>query len=216
MIELRPAGVTLETRAQPRILLLNHWVRFSDKFPEQLKHVKGKTMRVVRQQQVTYELSYTLKEACYKDINLSNEDTGVKLYPDSSEIVYEMLIALKPGNWYFIPYFPADQPIYRLDYPTMTPLVSDAALKFLGTVRPYDSPYLDEPGFAAWGAANFRLYLVFELKPIILRVVADDSVDYSKCTLEFLVNRCRVEEGTPPENVSPKPILYLDEIRDMG
>jgi len=214
MIELRPPGVTLETKAQARILLPNHWVKFSDTFPGYLKHVGGKTMRVAKQVQVTYELSWILKEACYIDVNLSNEDTGQKLYPGADDNVYEMLIGLKPGNYYIIPYFPAEQPLYRLDYPTMTPLVADAALKYLGTVKPSDSPYLgNKTGFEAWSLATFRLYLVNELKPVILRVVTEDGVDYEKCTLEFFVNRCQMEEGTPPDNVSPKRIEYLDSLK---
>lgn len=204
MIELRPYQTFFDVYPHPRILLPNHWVKFSDGFPEQLSYVKGKTMRIDKQAQVTYELSYKLKEACYKDINLSNEDTGVKLYPDSSENLYELIIGLKPGNYYMIPYFPADIPIYRLDYPTMTPLVSDSSLKYLGNVKPSDSP-AENP--------TLKLYLVYQLKPIILRLVSDDGVDYEKCTLQFTVNRCRMVSGTPPENVTPKPIYYLDELK---
>lgn len=204
MIELRPAGVTVETKAAPRILLPNYWVKFSPNFPDFLDHVKGKTMQVVLQTQVTYEVSRKIKEACYIDLNLSNEDTGLKLYPDAANNVYEMLIGLKPGNYYIIPYYPANDPIYRLDYSTMLPLVADSSMKYLGTIKPSDSP-VDNP--------TFKLYLVFELKPIILRIVADDGVDYEKATLEITVNRCQMKEGTPPDNVVPKPIPYIDELK---
>jgi hypothetical protein len=203
MIELRPAGVTTEIKSQPRILLPGYWVKF-ESFPDYLSHVKGKTMKVVKQAQVHYELSYILKEATYKDVNLSDEDTGVKLFPDIGENLYETVFGLKPGNYYIIPYFPADQPIYRLDYPTMTPLVSDSALKYLGTIRPEDSP-VENP--------TFKLFLVYQLKPVILRIVADDGVDYTKATLDILVNRCQMEEGKPPEGVTPKPIWYLDALK---
>ena len=203
MIELRPAGVTLETKAQPRILLPGWWVRFVG-FPDYLSSVKDKTMRIVKQVQVHYELSYILKEATYLDINLSNEDTGVKLFPDAGDNLYELIIGLKPWNGYILPYFPASQPIYRLDYPTMSPLPSDSALKYLGTIRPSDSP-VENP--------TFKLYLMYELKPVILRLVCDDGVDWDKCTLEFLVNRCQLAEGKPPDNVSPKEITYLDALK---
>lgn len=203
MIELRPAGVTTETKAQPRILLPNHWVKFEG-FPDYLSHVKDKVMKVVKQTQVHYELSYILKEACYKDVNLSNEDTGVKLFPDAGENLYETIFGLKEGNYYLLVYFPAEQPIYRLDYPTMLPLVSDAALKFLGTIRPEDSP-VENP--------TFKLYLVYNLKPVILRIVADDGCDYTKCTLSILVNRCLMAEGKPAENITPKPVWYLDSLK---
>jgi hypothetical protein len=204
MIELRPAGVTTEIKSQPRILLPGYWVKFSDKFPDYLSHVKGKAFQIDRQVQVTYELSWIIREACYKDINLSNEDTGQKLFPDVADNLYEMLIGFKPGNYYIIPYFPADQPIYRLDYPTQTPLVSDSALKYLGTIKPADSP-VENP--------TFKLYLVYELKPVILRIVADDACDYTKITWEILINRCHMVEGKVPENVTPKPIEYLDNLK---
>lgn len=215
MIELRPSGVTLETKAQPRILLPNHWVKFSNAFPDSLTAVKtgkvGKTAKVAKQTQVTFTRSWIIKENCYVDVDLSNEDAGEKLYPDNSDNLYEMLIGLKPGNYYLIPYFPADQPIYRLDYPTMSPLVSDAKLRYLGNVNPQDSPAYDED--YPERMPTLRLYLVFNLKPVLLRIVADGGVAQEKCTLQFLVNRCLMQEGTPPENVTPKPIYYLDELK---
>lgn len=203
MIELRPNDYA-DLAWKPRVLLPNYWIRFSDKFPDYLDHVKGKTFRIDKQVQVTYELSYILKEACYKDVNLSNEDTGVKLYPDNAENLYEVLIGIKPCNGYIIPYFPADQPIYRLDYPTMLPLMSDAALKYLGNIKPEDSPP-ENP--------RLKLYLLYELKPVILRLVCDDGVDYDKVTLKFTINRCHMSEEKPPENVQPKPIEYLDSLK---
>lgn len=203
MIELRPTDF-VDLAWKPRVLLPNHWIKFSDKFPDYLDHVRGKSFKIDRQVQVTYELSWIIKEATYLDINLSNEDTGKKLYPDAGDNLYEMIIGFKPGNYYVIPYFPADQPIYRLDYPTMTPLLSDAALKYLGTIKPTDSP-VENP--------RFKLYLIYNLKPVILRIVADDSVDYEKITWEIMVNRCHMVEGKPPDNVTPKPIEYLDNLK---
>lgn len=208
MIELRPPGVTLETKAQPRILLPDHWVKFSDKFPDALKHVKGKTMRVTKQVQVTFPRSWIIKENCYVDVNLSNEDTGEKLYPEAVDNLYEMLIGLKPGNWYLIPYFPAEQPVYRLDQSDMRPLLSDGKLRYLGNVRPEDSPPENK---------SFRIYLVYQLTPVILRLVCDGGVDYEKCTLDLLINRCQLLERSDtnpmPDYVTPKRIEYLDELK---
>ena len=204
MIELRPVDTVERIKPEARILLVNHWVRFSDAFPGDLDHVKGKTFRIVKQQQVHYPLSWILKEACYKDINLSNEDTGEKLYPNVGDNLYEVLIGFKPGNWFCIPYFPADQPIYRLDYSDMSPVISNAAHKYLAAIRPEDTP-VENP--------VFKLYLVYNLKPVYLRLYADDGVDYEKVTLEFIINRCKLEQGTPPDHITPKPILYLDQIK---
>lgn len=215
MIELRPVETVERIKPAVKVLLVNQFVKFSNKFPSALAHVKGKTARIAAQQQVTYELSWILKEAYYRDINLSNEDTGEKLYPDVSENIYEMLIGFKPGNYFVHVYFPADYPIYRLDYPDMYPLISSASLKYLGAIKPSDSP-VENP--------TFKLYLVYELKPIILRIYADDGVDYEKISMQFTVNRCLMDFGPEwpdlpvplkPPAITPKPILYLDEIKTL-
>lgn len=203
MIELRPVETIERIKPLGRIILPDWWVSFSNNFPDGLSHVKGKTFRIAKQQQVKYELSYIIKEACYADVDLSN-DTGQQLYPNDTSILYEMLIGFKPGNYLCHVYFPAEFPVYSLDYPGMNPLMSDAAKKYLGAIKPEDSP-TDNP--------IFKLYLVYKLTPIILRLYADDGVAYEKATLEFTINRCLIKEGVPPANVTPKLIPYLDEIK---
>jgi len=205
MIEVRPTEVFAGVQPRPKILLPDHWVKFSNNFPSGLSHVRGKSARIAKQQQVTYELSWIIKEACYKDVNLSNENTGEKLYPDVADNLYEMLIGFKPGNYLCHVYFPADYPIYRLDDPDMSPIISDAAKKYLGAIKPSDSP-IDNP--------TFKLYLVYELSPVILRLYADDGVDYEKISVQFIINRCLMDFSQPlPPGVPAKPILYLDEIK---
>ncbi len=187
-----------------KVVLPDWWLKFSPNFPDDLAYYRNKAFRILKQQQVNYELSWKIKEACYKDVNLSNEDTGEKLYPNTASNLYEMLIGFKAGNYLCHVYFPADYPLYRLDYSTMTPLVSSASYKYLGAIKPSDSP-VDNP--------IFKLYLLYRLKPIILRLVADDGVDYEKIGLEFTINRCAMQEGVPPPGITPKPIQYLDEIK---
>lgn len=208
MIEVRPTEVFAGVQPRPKILLVDHWVRFSNNFPDSLNHVKGKTARISKQQQVTYELSWMVKENCYIDVNLSNEDAGKKLYPNVSDNLYEMLIGFKPGNYFCQVYFPADYPIFQLDHTDMTPLITNDTYKYLGAIKPTDSPAEDP---------IFKLYLVYDLNPIILRLYADDGVAYEKMSIEFLINRCKMDFITPlPPHVIPKSILYLDEIKWMG
>lgn len=204
MIELRPVETIERIKPAVRVVLPDWWLKFSNNFPDTLDHVKGKTVRVLKQQQVKYPLSRTIKEACYNDVNLSNDDAGEKLYPDVADNLYEVLVGFKPGNYFCHVYFPAEYPLYRLDYPDMSPLISSDSLKYLGAIKPEDSP-VDNP--------ILKLYLVFKLKPIILRLYADDGIDYEKIDLEFTINRCLMQEGVPPPEVKPKPIQYLDEIK---
>ena len=204
MIELRPVETVERIKPAVKVVLPGWWLKFSDAFPDTLNHVKGRTVKVVKQQQVNYELSRTIKEACYLDINLSNENAGEKLYPDVADNLYEVIIGFRPGNYLCHVYFPADYPLYRLDDPQMTPLISSTSLKYLGAIKPSDSP-VDNP--------IFKLYLVYKLQPLILRLYADDGVDYEKIGLKLTVNRCLMQQGVPPPGVTPKPIQYLDEIK---
>jgi hypothetical protein len=203
MLELRPTEVPT---TRPKIMLVDHWVRFSDKFPDTLNHVKGRTARIAKQQQVPYELSYVLKGGCYYDLDPSNE-TGEMLYPYAAQNLYEVLIGFKPGNYMCQIYFPAGFPVYRLDYPTAVVNLNDAKLKYLGAVKPEDSPAEDP---------TLKLYFVYKLTPIIFRLMILEGIDYEKVTLNLLINRCSMDFSTPlPQNVTPKPILYITEISEL-
>jgi hypothetical protein len=202
MIQTRPNSVYENIIPQPNVLLPGQGVQFSDQFPDTLDHVKGKTFTVSKSVQVRYELSWILPSLYYKDIDLANGSSGEKLYPDQSDELYEILIALKPGNYFTQVYFPANQPVYKLSYNTMYPDVSNAALKYLGAIRPEDSPP-ENP--------IFRLYTVYRLTAFILRMVVDDSVDYEKMSLDFTINRCKLVEETPETMV--KYIPYITELQ---
>jgi hypothetical protein len=204
MLELRPVETFAGVTPRPKVLLPDFWIKVSDSFPDALDHVRGKTMKVLKTNQIVWPVSKIIKEGCYVDLNLSNDNGQELLYPNDPSNMYEVLIALYPGNYYLLPYFPAGQPIWRLDEPTMTPTMNSATLKYLGAIRPSDSP-VENP--------VFKLYLFYKLKPVILRVVADDGVGYEKCRMEFQINRCKIAQDTPPANVTPKFIPYLDELK---
>jgi hypothetical protein len=206
VIELRPTDVFAGVQPKPKILLPDHWVKFSNQFPDSLNHVKGRVARISKQQQVPYKLSYTLKGGCYYDLDLSNE-TGEKLYPYETNHLYELLIGFKPGNYMVQVYFPSGYPVYRLDYTTMTVDLNDSELKYLGAIDPEDSPDTNP---------ILKFYLVYKLTPIIFRLIVLEGTDYEKMTLNFLVNRCLMDFSTPmPSNITPKPILYLSEIAEL-
>ena len=203
MIELRPIEVFEQVWPRPKVLLPGHNIQFSNAFPDGLDFVKGKTFKITKTVQVRYELSWILPALHYKDINLSNEDAGQKLYPEASDEVYETLIGFKPGNYFTLIYFPADQPIYRLGHYTMTPLISSASLKYLGAIKPEDSP-INNP--------TLKIYTFYKLNPFIFRISVDNGVDYEKMTWEICVNKCKIERAAAPvEQV--KYIPYIDELK---
>ncbi len=203
MLELRPIEVHEQVWPRPKVLLPGHNIQFSNAFPDGLDFVKGKTFRITKTAQVRYELSWILPAINYKDINLSNESSGEFLYPEAKDEVYETLIGFKPGNYFTLIFFPADQPIYRLGYYSMTPLVSSASLKYLGAIKPEDSP-VNNP--------TLKIYTFFKLDPFIFRIVVDNGVDYEKMTWEICVNKCKLEKiAAPAEPV--KYIPYIDELK---
>lgn len=204
MLEMRPTDTYAGVTPRPKVLLPGHYVKISSAFPDTVCANRGKVMKVEKTTQIIWQRSLIVKEACYVDLNLSNDSGQELLYPNDASNIYEVLVGMRPGNWYMIPYFPASQPIWRLDEPTMTPTMSNPALKYLGIVRPENSPVEN---------TTLKLFLFYKLKPVILRVIADDGVDYEKCRLEFLINRCQLVSDTPPANVTPKYIPYLDELK---
>lgn len=208
MLELRPVETVGYIQPLPKVLLPGWWVAFSANFPSSLL-VGGKTYQILKQQQVNYPYTWTIKEACYVDVDLSNDATGLQLYPPTgnANLVYEVLIGMRKGNYFAQLYFPAGYPIYRLDSSTMTPTITSSTLKYLGAITPKMSP-VDN--------AIFKLYLLGNLTPVILRLYADDGKAYEQITLDFTINRCLMQQATPPANVTPKPIYYLDEIKWMS
>lgn len=210
MIELRPVETVERIKPSIRILLVDQWVKFSPNFPDTLSHVKGKSFRIVAQQQVTYERSWKLKEACYKDVNLNNDSGNEYLYPESSDRLYEMLIGLQPGNYFVTLFFPSGDPVYRLDQSDMWPNIASSTYKYIAAIRPEDSP-IDNP--------ILKLYIPYKLDPFFLRLYADDGVAYEKARLKFMINRCLIKQessvNVKPANVTPKPILYLDELKTL-
>jgi len=202
VLEVRPVEIYENVYPRPKVLLPGHNVQFSNKFPDSLDFVKGKTFKITSTIQVSYELSWMLPALHYKDINLSNENAGEKLYPEAGDELYEMLLGFKPGNYFTQIYFPTDMPVYKLGYYTMVPLISDAALKYLGAIKPEDSP-ADDP--------ILKLFTVFKLNPFIFRISVDNGIDYEKMTWKILINKCKLAEFSPPAGATVKYIPYITE-----
>jgi len=204
MLELRPIEVFEQVWPRPKVLLPGHNVQFSQGFPSALDFIKGKTVKISKTTQVSYELSSILPALHYLDVNLSNEDSGQKLYPESTDEFYETLVGFKSGNWFALLYFPSNQPVYRLGYNTMTPVISDASLKYIGAIRPEDSP-VNNP--------ILKLYTFYKLSPIIARITVDDGIDFDKMTMVISINKCKFEEYTPQKGEPVKYIPYLTELQ---
>ena len=207
MLELRPVSLATVSPGVPKLLQEKYFVRFTDKWPETLSHVRGKFFQVEKTNQVPYDLSYIIPSADYKDVDLSNATGGERIYPENTRTLYETLIGFKPGNYLVHFYIPAGEYMHRLEYSGMTPDVSHATRRYLGARKPEDSPYDDKRIFT---------YSVYHLEPLILRLFVDSGIDYEKVVLGLLVNKCYLKEIATPtaeQERLAKIIRYYTELR---
>ena len=189
----------------PRILGIDDLVMFSPHWPQGLGISPGQTYKVEYSQQVPYDLNYILPGNDYRDVNFSNEEAGEKLYPTQSESLFEILIGLKEGNFSISPYMPIDQPVFTLEHTEMRPSVIDPKRRYLGAIRPENSP-ADDP--------RIKLYTVLRLTPFFWRVFVDQG-DYEKCTLSLIINRLKIEkieQPTPEQLKKARKLPYITEV----
>ncbi|MBA7701953.1 hypothetical protein ES703_110701 [subsurface metagenome] len=198
----------LATVAPPisKLLQEGFFVRFTDQWPLTLPHVKGKTFQVERTNQVPYDLSYIIPANDYRDVDLSNATGGENIYPENTKTLYQTLLGFKPGNYLVHFYIPAGEYVHRLEQSGMVPNVASPTLRYLGARKPEDSPYDDKRIF---------IYSVKDLEPLILRVFVDNGVDFEKCILSLLVNKCYLKQITPTAEQLAKAlkIQYYSELR---
>jgi len=209
MISLRPAPLATVSPGISKLLLINHIVRFTKEWPVTV--LSGKTFRIDRRNEVKHSIHYILPGGDYKDINFGNDTvTDEHLTPTSPSSLYEINIGFKPGNYLTYIQIPAGSYINRLEDASMRPDPASATMRYLGALRPEDSPADDKRLF---------IYTVRELEPTILRAYVEASVAFDKITLEMLVNICHLDEIKTPtaeELRVAKELKYYTEIKSLG
>ncbi|GAI18667.1 unnamed protein product, partial [marine sediment metagenome] len=140
------------------------------------------------------------------DVDLSNSAGGENIYPENTKTLYQILLGFKPGNYLVHFYIPAGEYANRLEQAGMVPNVTHPTHRYLGARKPEDSPYDDKRIF---------IYSVKDLEPLFLRVFVDDGVDFEKCILSLLVNKCYLKQITPTAEQLAKAlkIQYYSELR---
>jgi len=207
MLELRPAPLATVSPGVPKILQEGYFVRFTDAWPDTLSDVKGRLFQIEKTNQVPYAITRIIPSGNYTDIDMSNATGGENIYPENTKTLYETLIGFKPGNYLIHFYIPAGEYMHRLEQTGMVPNVASATLRYLGARKPSDSPYDDKRIFS---------YSVKDLEPLILRVLVNSGIDYEKCVLGLLVNKCYLKHiATPTAEQSrlAKVIRYYSELR---
>ena len=206
MLGLKPQPLATVSPPVPKLLQEGFFVRFTDQWPLTLPHVKGKTFQVEKTNQVPYDLSYIIPANDYRDVDLSNAAGGENIYPENTKTLYQILLGFKLGNFLVHFYIPAGEYVHRLEQAGMVPNVASATLRYLGARKPEDSPYDDKRIF---------IYTVKDLEPLLARVFVDNGVDFEKCILGLVVNKCYLKEITPTAEQLAKALVvkYYTEIR---
>lgn len=205
--ELSPLLHRVATHVRPEDLLLQKasWVFFSNEWPDTWKWCRGKLFVVTEAPiLVRYPASYILPESDYKKVDLSNATAGLKLYPEHEGVLYQCGVGFKPGDYITHIYVPSEKYVHHLGESSMFPDVTSSTLKYLGAKKPSDSPHT---------APTLFLYFMkdgpaFYLWPYVL-----DSVTYEKCTFEFMVNKCRLEEIPKPAAEKPRELAEWEAMK---
>ncbi len=207
MIELRPEPLAEVRPPVPKYLQEGYFVRFTDQWPDTLPNIKSGFFKIRKTAQVPYDLSYILPTNDYRDVDLSNSSGGENIYPEATRTLYEVVLGFKPGNYLSEFFIPAGEFVSRLEQAGMVPDVTHATRKYLGTIKPEDSPYDDKRLF---------LYFVKDLEPMIMRLYVDLGIDFEKCVVGLLINKCSIEKMTSPTSdqlARAKVIQYYTELR---
>lgn len=209
MIEFRPTPEATVSPGVPKLLQEKHYVNFSTEWKEsgECAFLAGKTYQIKKTAQVNYDLHYILPVNDFRDVDLSNAAGGENLYPENTKTLYETVIGFKEGNYLIDIFIPAGVDMYRLEQANMIPNLGNVTLRYLGAVKPSDSPYSDKRLFT---------YFVKDLEPMIFRTYVDSGIDFEKCVYGLIVNKCYLEPITAPNSDQlrlAKYIPYYNELR---
>lgn len=190
--QLQQLFASVATQVKPEDLFLqkNSWVYFTKAWPDTWKWATGHLFEVCEEPIIVpYAASYILPASDYKDVDLSNSTSGLKIYPENEGVLYECALGFKPGDYITHIYVPKEKYVYHLGETSMYPDVTDAAKKYLGAKRPSDSPA---------GSPLLFLYFIKDGPAMYLRPYVLESVVQEKCSFEFTINKCKLEELPSP------------------
>jgi hypothetical protein len=190
---------TIEFPPAKREYQVNDYLTFSSQWPTNVGIAPNHTYQVVWREDVPYDIWNIIQAGDYKDVNISDNTQNVatdpayeNLYPYGSQnTIYQILIGLKPGNYMLHLYMPYDQYILGLEFTNMVPNdqnMTDPRLKYIGSIKPEDSPYYDP---------RLTLVTVYNMVPFYLRFLVDTGDD-EKCIAPVIINHCQLNDLTPP------------------
>lgn len=203
IVSLSPSLARTSTylKLQDFLLVEGSWVKFTNNWPDTYEWAKGNCFEVIEAQLVKYPDSYILPGGDYKDVDLSNADSGIKLYPADENVLYEIALGLKPGDYFIILYVPKDLYVHALGEKSMYPIITDADKKYLGAKYPEDSPHT---------SPLIKLYAIKDGPAWYIRQYVDGGVDFDKVSIEYNVNKCKLKLIPAPTEQQLREALEID------
>ena len=164
---------------------------FTEAWPGTHKWCSGKYFEIKETVVLSYSLGYRLPGNDQKNLDLSNTADGLKLYPESDGIAYEILVGLKPGNYQISVYIPGvNDYLLALGDTSMYPDLADAVKRHLAVITPEDSPF-DNP--------LLKLWTINDMASWILKIDMLPGVDFDSAILVFKIAKHKLAEISKPD-----------------
>jgi len=173
----------------PELLKVGNLVKFVGDFTDEIKD--GTILEAKKCVVVNFRKGFIVPANDRIEILLDNSTKGLKLYPTSTDTLYEILLGFKAnGSFLMYPQFPAGHYPFRLDESTMYPEPdANDYRKYVGAFKPEDSP-IDKP--------KLRTYTIKDLEPLVLEI-ANEGSDYGKLIIDFTINKVEFQKVPLPE-----------------
>ena len=184
------------------MLQQNSWVKFSKSWAADQDYLAGNVYQVFNQPLVVrYPITRKAPTGYYATLDLSNTvnppsttpaanaNFSWQMYPNTKNVLYQISVGLKKGNYFVQTFIPSNKYIYTVGSTSIYPDFNSSLWRYLGVKYPKDSPE-ESP---VW-----NLYTVWNMVPIILELYSEGQ-DVEKMTLVFKVNKCQLKE-IPPAN----------------
>jgi hypothetical protein len=202
--ELAPtiARSTVEVKPSELLLQQNSWVKFSKTWGADQEYLANNVFQVINQPLVVrYPISRKAPAGHYATLDLSNTvnppsttpaataNFSWQLYPIQKNVLYQIAVGLKKGNYFVQTFIPSNKYIYTTGSTSIYPDFNSSIWRYLGVKYPKDSP--EE-------APVWYLYTVWNMVPIILELYCDGQ-DVDKMTLVFKINKCQLKQIQPSD-----------------
>lgn len=195
---------SINVDARQILLAKGSWVKFSPGWPSgqgsNFDWASGKVFKVSSDPVLTkYPLSFILPGSDYTTFDISNTQpvgtAGEQMYPNQTNVLYQIAIGMKPGNYFVQTYIPRGQYVYTVGSSAIFPDITSSTYRYLGAKYPKDSP-ADAPLWSVYAIMN---------QPGFVFAPYVDGVDFDKATIEFNINKCQLTQILPMPDANGKP-----------